>query len=78
MINLLSDLKVRNLVPVNLFCDNVPTLQIAANPVYHEWTKHFDLDWHIVREKVYSGVLKTVKIELSLNATDLFTKLSQV
>lgn len=74
IINLLSDLKVKDLIPVNLFGDNPPAMQIAANPVHHERTKHFDLDWHVVREKVSSGVLKTVKIESSLNITDLFTK----
>ncbi|GJX75550.1 ribonuclease H-like domain-containing protein [Tanacetum coccineum] len=29
-------------------------IQIAANPVMHEKTKHFDLDVHIIREKVAS------------------------
>lgn len=36
IINLLSDLQVKNLVPVCLYCDNVPAMQIAANPVHHE------------------------------------------
>nr|GEZ05553.1 hypothetical protein [Tanacetum cinerariifolium] len=37
------------------------TIQIAANLVFHERTKHFELDVHFVKEKVLTGVIKTVK-----------------
>nr|GEV88255.1 hypothetical protein [Tanacetum cinerariifolium] len=45
----------------DLYCDNSLAIQIAANPVFHERTKHFELDVHFVREKVLAGVIKTVK-----------------
>ncbi|GKA51918.1 ribonuclease H-like domain-containing protein [Tanacetum coccineum] len=38
---------------------SVTAIQIAANPVFHERTKHFELDVHFVREKVLAGVIKT-------------------
>ncbi|GJY82599.1 ribonuclease H-like domain-containing protein [Tanacetum coccineum] len=38
-------------------------IQIAANPVMHEKTKHFDIDVHLVREKVASGLIKTEKVD---------------
>ncbi|GJR72943.1 ribonuclease H-like domain-containing protein [Tanacetum coccineum] len=38
-------------------------IQIAANPIMHEKTKHFALDVHIVREKVALGLIKIAKID---------------
>ncbi|GJT07640.1 ribonuclease H-like domain-containing protein [Tanacetum coccineum] len=50
------------------------TIQIAANPVFHEKTKHFKLDVYFVREKVLAGIIKTVKISYDLQTVDVFTK----
>ncbi|GJW72889.1 ribonuclease H-like domain-containing protein [Tanacetum coccineum] len=59
ILKLLQDLDLDGLAPVTLFCDNKSAIQIAANPVMHEKTKHFDIDVHLVREKVASGLIKT-------------------
>ncbi|GKE00195.1 ribonuclease H-like domain-containing protein, partial [Tanacetum coccineum] len=54
IVNILKDLKVTNLLPAELYCDNSAAIQITANLVMHEKTKHFDLDVHIIKEKVAS------------------------
>nr|GEW87038.1 ribonuclease H-like domain-containing protein [Tanacetum cinerariifolium] len=49
-------------------------MQIAANPVLHEKTKHFDLDVHFIRENVCSGLIKNVKVESKDNVADILNK----
>ncbi|GJU90296.1 ribonuclease H-like domain-containing protein [Tanacetum coccineum] len=39
--HLLNDLGLEGLLPVPLYCDSTYAIQIAANPVFHEKTKHF-------------------------------------
>ncbi|GKA15842.1 ribonuclease H-like domain-containing protein [Tanacetum coccineum] len=72
--NLLHGLGLKGLYPVDIFCDNSLAIQIAANPVFHEKTKHFELDVHLVREKVSAGIIKTIKVHTDMHNADIFTK----
>nr|GEW45436.1 ribonuclease H-like domain-containing protein [Tanacetum cinerariifolium] len=54
IVKIMKDLRVNNLIPADLYCDNKSAIQIAANPVMHDKTKHFNFDVHLVREKVAS------------------------
>ncbi|GJY46671.1 hypothetical protein Tco_0435734 [Tanacetum coccineum] len=72
--NMLNDLCITNLLPVNLYSDSNSAIQIAANPVFHEITKHFEVDVHLVREKVQDGVINTIKVASADQTADLFTK----
>ncbi|GJX23451.1 ribonuclease H-like domain-containing protein [Tanacetum coccineum] len=71
---ILKDLNFSCHIPAFLFCDNSSAIQIAANPVMHEKTKHFDIDVHLVREKVASGLIKTVHVESENQIADILTK----
>nr|GEV17897.1 ribonuclease H-like domain-containing protein [Tanacetum cinerariifolium] len=74
MCNVLSDFKITGLFPVEIFCDSSSAIQIAGNPVFHEKTKHFEIDVHIVGDKVSAVVIKTVKIHTTEQVADIFTK----
>jgi hypothetical protein len=33
-----------------VYCDNISTVYLSTNPVQHQWTKHVEIDLHIVRD----------------------------
>jgi hypothetical protein len=41
-----------------LWCDNISALALASNPMYHACTKHIEVDYHFVREKVVNRDLR--------------------
>ena len=71
---ILQDLGVRRTKPTKLFCDNQAALHIAANPVFHERTKYIEIDCHIVREKMQSGLISPCYVPTKMQLADIFTK----
>ncbi|XP_038896371.1 uncharacterized mitochondrial protein AtMg00810-like [Benincasa hispida] len=71
---LLKDLQVKILMPTTIFCDNQAVIVIASNPMFHERTKHIEIDYHFVQDKIAYGFLKVLPIQSSQQLADMFTK----
>jgi hypothetical protein len=71
---LLRDLHIQPSKSPVLFCDNHSAVHIAHNPVFHECTKHLEIDCHLVREKLLAGLFKLLLIGSRDQLVDFFTK----
>ena len=71
--HLLNDLMYPEMC-INLFVDNKGAIDLSKNPVHHERSKHIDIRYHFIREKVEDGILKLFKVSSKDNYADLYTK----
>ena len=61
-------------VLAKLWCDNQTALHIASNPVFHERTKHIEIDCHFVCEKIQLDLISTGYVKTREQLGDIFTK----
>ncbi|KAM1254549.1 hypothetical protein ACFX2G_029491 [Malus domestica] len=74
LVQLMSDLHqpVDYLVP--LYCDNQSAIHLAKNPVFHARTKHMEVHYHFIKEKVLQEEIEMRQINTDEQVADLFTK----
>ncbi|CAH9095804.1 unnamed protein product [Cuscuta epithymum] len=60
--------------PVQLFCDNIFASYLTTYPIQHARSKHIQIDYHFVRERVAHEDLVVKYIPTQLQLTDIFTK----
>lgn len=70
----LQELGVSSSRTACLWCDNLGATYLTANPVFHGRTKHVEVDYHFVRERVASKLLEIRFIASNDQVADGFTK----
>ncbi|KAL0374374.1 UNVERIFIED_CONTAM: Retrovirus-related Pol polyprotein from transposon RE2 [Sesamum radiatum] len=71
---LLRDFCVPVATPIPFWCDNQAVLHITANPVFHERTKHLDIDCHVVRDQYKAGFISPSFVSSKMQLADIFMK----
>ncbi|XP_020970300.1 uncharacterized protein LOC110268460 [Arachis ipaensis] len=74
LLKLLKEFNILPPLPVDIFCDNKSAIYIASNSVFHERTKHVEVDCHVARNKFKEGVSNLRHVVSSEQPADLFTK----
>ncbi|XP_060673329.1 uncharacterized mitochondrial protein AtMg00240-like [Ziziphus jujuba] len=70
---LLAELDFSETTPTPLHANNTSAIQITANLVYHERTKHIEVDCHSIREAFEAHVSALPHISTALQIVDIFT-----
>ena len=71
---LLQDLGVDCSTATKLHCDNRSAIQISHNDVFHERTKHIEIDCHFIHHHLLQGTLTLQSISSQDQLADIFTK----
>jgi len=71
---LLTDMEVSLSNPTPMYCDNQSSIKIAHNSVFHERTKHIEIDCHLTRHHLKHGTITLHFVSFSLQIVNFFTK----
>ncbi|WKA04365.1 hypothetical protein VitviT2T_022413 [Vitis vinifera] len=71
---LLKELHISLPTAPTIWCDNSGALALASNPVFHARTKHIEVDFHFIGEKVANRDISLQFIGSYDQPADIFTK----
>jgi hypothetical protein len=74
LVQLLKDLRQSIDYTISLYCDNQSAIRLAENPVFHARTKHVEIYYHFIREKVLEEKVELRQIKTEDQIADVFTK----
>ena len=72
---ILEDVGENQEEPSKVHCDIQSAVKLAHNPIYHAKSKHIELKYHFVREKIESKEIELIYCNTSDNVAHIFTKL---
>ncbi|KAM0984150.1 hypothetical protein ACFX14_011746 [Malus domestica] len=57
-----------------IYCDNISAIALSTNPVFHAKSKHIEIDYHFVRERVTRGDLQVQHVSSADQSAYILTK----
>ncbi len=60
--------------PIVIYCDNINSILLANNSVYHARTKHIEVHYHFIREKVLAKEIDLIHVNIENQVANIFTK----
>jgi hypothetical protein len=60
--------------PSFIYCDNISSILLANNPVYHARTKHIEVHYHFIREKILTKEIDLIHVSTEDHVVDIFSK----
>ncbi|MCO5593165.1 hypothetical protein L7F22_047171 [Adiantum nelumboides] len=70
----LQNLEIQGQDLIVMYCDNLSNIQLARNPVFHAHTKHIDVHYHFIKERVLDDDINLAYIGTEDQVASLFTK----
>ena len=71
---LLSGLFEYELEATIVHCDNQSGIKLYENPVFHDRSKHIDIRYHFLRDRVQKGTIQLEYIQTEEQVAYIFTK----
>jgi len=71
---LFSDLGQSVDAPVVIYCDNISSILLINNPVYHARTKHIEVHYHFIKEKILAKEIDLIHVSTENQIANIFTK----
>ena len=75
---ILKHIEIEQVAPMTMHCDNQAAIHIASNSVFHERTKHIEVDCHKVRQMIVLGVILPCYTRSEDQLADVFTKAARM
>jgi histone deacetylase 1/2 len=69
-----TDLQVPSVSAPTIWCDNLGATYLSANPIFHARTKHVEVDYHFVRDRVAKKEIQIRFVPSRDQLADVFTK----
>jgi len=61
-------------VPIIIYCDNISSILLAYNLVYHARTKDIEVHYHFIREKILTKEIDLIHVSTEDQVANIFTK----
>ena len=72
--SILDDIGLTQPLPLTIYEDNQPAIHIAMNPISSPRTRHINVRYHYIREKIINGEIVVKYLSTEEMVADIFTK----